>query len=96
MMHAADMVLRHSCKVMAVDFKANPELSEKDLYWSKKVLFANLKKSGLETLALIDDQDLQIVQGIRVFCGNKFRTIVCKSYEEVKERTDASKSETDN
>ena len=95
MMHAADMVLRHSCKVMAVDFKANPELSEKDLYWSKKVLFANLKKSGLETLALIDDQDLQIVQGIRVFCGNKFRTIVCKSYEEVKERTDASKSELD-
>ena len=95
MMHAADMVLRHSCKVMAVDFKANPELSEKDLYWSKKVLFSNLKKSGLETLALIDDQDLQIVQGIRVFCGNKFRTIVCKSYEEVKERTDASKSELD-
>ena len=93
MMHAADMVLRHQCKVMAVDFKANPELSEKDLYWSKKVLFTNLKKSGLETLALIDDSDLQIVQGIRVFCGNKFRTIVCKSYEEVKARTDASGSD---
>lgn len=95
MMHAADMVLRHSCKVMAVDFKANPELSEKDLYWSKKILFANLKKSGLETLALIDDQNLQIVQGIRVFCGNKFKTIVCKSYEEVKERTADSKSDAD-
>ena len=95
MMHAADMVLRHSCKVMAVDFKANPELSEKDLYWSKKILFANLKKSGLETLALIDDQELQIVQGIRVFCGNKFKTIVCKSYEEVKERTADSKSDAD-
>ncbi len=80
MMHAADMVMRHSCKVMAVDFKANPELSEKDLYWSKKVLFNNLKKSGLETLALIDDNDLPIIQGIRVFCGNKFRTIVCKDY----------------
>ncbi len=95
MMHAADMVLRHSCKVMAVDFKANPELSEKDLNWSKKVLFANLKKSGLETLALIDDNDLEIVQAIRVFCGNKFKTIVCKTYEEVKLRTDPSASEAD-
>ena len=90
MMHAADMVMRHSCKVMAVDFKANPELSEKDLYWSKKVLFNNLKKSGLETLALIDDNDLPIIQGIRVFCGNKFRTIVCKDYDEVKARISAS------
>ena len=95
MMHAADMVLRHSCKVMAVDFKANPELSEKDLNWSKKVLFANLKKSGLETLALIDDNDLEIVQAIRVFCGNKFKTIVCKTYEEVKLRTNPSASEAD-
>ena len=95
MMHAADMVLRHSCKVMTVDFKANPELSEKDLNWSKKVLFANLKKSGLETLALIDDNDLEIVQAIRVFCGNRFKTIVCKTYEEVKLRTDPSASEAD-
>ena len=95
MMHAADMGLRHSCKVMAVEFLANPELSEKDLNWSKKVLFANLKKSGLETLALIDNNDLEIVQAIRVFCGNKFKTIVCKSYEEVKRRTDPSASDVD-
>ena len=95
MMHAADMVLRHSCKVMAVDFRADPELSEKDLFWSKKVLFANLKKNGLETLALIDNNDLEIVQAIRVFCGNKFKTIVCKDYDEVKRRTDSSAAESD-
>ena len=87
MMHAADMVMRHSCKVMAVEFRADPELNEKDILWSKKVLFNNLKKSGLETLALIDNNDLSIIQGIRVFCGDKFKTVVCKDYEEAKSKT---------
>ena len=54
MMHAADMVLRHSCKIMAVDFGADLELSESDINWSKKILLSNLKKNGLEVLILID------------------------------------------
>ena len=94
MMHAADMVLRHSCKVMAVEFAADPELNEKDILWSKKVLFNNLKKSGLETLALIDNNDLKIIQGIRVFCGDKFRTVVCKDYEEAVSKTKGASDET--
>ena len=94
MMHAADMVLRHSCKVMAVEFAADPELNEKDILWSKKVLFNNLKKSGLETLALIDNNDLKIIQGIRVFCGDKFRTVVCKDYEEAVSKTMGASDET--
>ena len=94
MMHAADMVLRHSCKVMAVEFAADPELNEKDILWSKKVLFNNLKKSGLETLALIDNNDLKIIQGIRVFCGDKFRTVVCKDYEEAVSKTRGASDET--
>ena len=93
MMHAADMVLRHSCKVMAVEFAADPELNEKDILWSKKVLFNNLKKSGLETLALIDNNDLKIIQGIRVFCGDKFRTVVCKDYEEAVSKTKGASDE---
>ena len=37
---------------MTVDFKADPGISENDVIWSKKVLLANLKKSGLENLAV--------------------------------------------
>ena len=93
MMHAADMVMRHSCKVMAVDFREDPELNEKDILWSKKVLFNNLKKSGLETIALIDNNGLSLVQGIRVFCGDKFRTVVCKDYDEAVSKTKGSSDE---
>lgn len=93
MMHAADMAMRHSCKVMAVDFREDPELNEKDILWSKKVLFNNLKKSGLETIALIDNNGLSLVQGIRVFCGDKFRTVVCKDYDEAVSKTKGSSDE---
>ena len=48
MMHAADMVMRHSCKVMRVDFRADPGISENDIIWSKKVLLANLKNKASE------------------------------------------------
>ncbi len=82
LMHAADMVMRHSCKVMAVDFAAEPELGENDVAWSKKVLLANLKKSGLETLVLIDSLGLPVVQKCAAFCEDRFKTIICKSYEE--------------
>ena len=46
MMHAADMVLRHSCRIMSVDFRADPVLNENDIIWSQKVLLSNLKKNG--------------------------------------------------
>ena len=82
MMHAADMVLRHSCKIMTVDFGADPELNENDVIWSKKVLLSNLKKNGLETLILIDSCGLEIVRKCADFCEDRFKTIVCKSYEE--------------
>lgn len=84
MMHAADMVMRHSCKVMAVDFREEIELNENDAAWSKKVLLSNLKKSGLVTLILIDSCDTPVVKMCRDFCNDRFRTIICKSYEEGK------------
>ena len=84
MMHAADMVMRHSCKVMAVDIHDEIELSENDAVWSKKVLLSNLKKSGLETLILIDSCDTPIVKKCGNFCSDRFRTIICSSYEEGK------------
>ena len=85
MMHAADMVLRHSCKIMSVDFSADLELNENDINWSKKVLLSNLRKNGLETLVLIDSCNLDIVQKCADFCRDRFKTIVCKSYEEGRE-----------
>jgi len=82
MMHAADMVLRHSCRIMSVDFRADPVLNENDIIWSKKVLLSNLKKNGLETLILIDSSGLEIAGKCADFCEDRFKTIVCKSYEE--------------
>ncbi len=84
MMHAADMVIRHSCKILSVDFAAGPELGENDVTWSKKVLLANLKKSGLETLIIIDRNDLEIAKKCAEFCEDKFKIITCRSYEEGK------------
>ncbi|MBR3340894.1 MAG: hypothetical protein IKG30_04660 [Clostridiales bacterium] len=89
MMHAADMVLRHSCKIMAVDFGADLELSESDINWSKKILLSNLKKNGLEVLILIDSCGLDIVGKCNAFCEDRFKTIVCKSYEEGKTKMES-------
>jgi hypothetical protein len=85
MMHAADMVLRHSCKVMCVDFNADLELNENDINWSKKVLLSNLRKNGLETLILIDSCKLEIVQQCADFCRDRFNTKVCGNYDEGRE-----------
>ena len=93
MMHAADMVMRHSCKVMAVDFQDEIDLSANDIAWSKKILLSNLKKSGLETILIIDSSDFSIVRECSEFCNDKFRTIVCKSYEKGKEQLDPSQDE---
>ena len=82
MMHAADMVLRHSCKILMIDAGAEYELSEADITWSRKVLFANLKKSGLETLVFIDSCGLDIVKKCAEFCEDRFKTVICKDYEE--------------
>ena len=95
MMHAADMVLRHSCKIMSVDFGADLDLNESDINWSKKVLLANLKKSGLETLILIDSCGLEIVRNCAAFCEDRFRTIVCGSYEEGKRLAGSSATSSD-
>ena len=94
MMHAADMVLRHSCRIMTVDFGADLELNENDVAWSRKVLLSNLKKSGLETLILIDSCNLEIVKKCAAFCEDRFKTIVCKSYEEGKKLAESDNSET--
>lgn len=90
MMHAADMVMRHSCKAMAVDFQDEIELGENDITWSKKILLSNLKKSGLETIVFIDSLDNEIVRKCSDFCNDRFRTIVCKNYEEGKMQLDQS------
>ena len=82
MMHAADMVLRHSCKILMIDAGAEYELSEAEITWSRKVLFANLKKSGLETLVFIDSCGLDIVKKCAEFCEDRFKTVICKDYEE--------------
>ena len=84
MMHASDMVLRHSCKVMTIDFAAEPELGENDVIWIKKVLIPNLKKSGLETLILVNSLDLDSVRKSIAFFEDRFKIIICKSYEEGK------------
>ncbi len=76
MMHAADMVMRYSCKSMTVDFRADPGISENDIIWSKKVLLANLKKSGLENLVLIDSEGLEIVKKAAAFCEGRFNTVI--------------------
>ena len=91
MMHAADMVMRHSCKVLVVQFDADPELNEKDINWSKKILFNNLKKSGLEKLVLITAEPREIVKKTATFAGGRFKTIISKSYEEVKAKLDSSR-----
>ena len=90
MMHAADMVMRHSCKVLVVQFDADPELNEKDINWSTKILFNNLKKSGLEKLVLITAEPREIVKKTATFAGGRFKTIISKSYEEVKAKLDSS------
>lgn len=93
MMHAADMVMRHSCKVMAVDVGADIELGENDATWCKKVLLANLKKSGLETLVLIDSCGLPVVKKCAEFCEDRLDVKVCKNYDEARELTGAAKAE---
>ena len=92
MMHASDMLLRHSCKVLAVDFQTDPELSEADLNWSKKILFNNLKKSGLEKLILITPESTDLVKKVVNFCGGKFKTVISKSYEDVINDIDSARA----
>ena len=90
MMHAADMVMRYSCKSMTVDFRADPGISENDAIWSKKVLLANLKKSGLENLVLIDSEGLEIVKKTAVFCEGKFNTVIQNNMNKKSEDAEAS------
>lgn len=92
MMHASDMLLRHSCKVLAVDFQADPELCEADLNWSKKILFNNFKKSGLEKLILITPESIDLVKKVVNFCGGKIKTVISKSYEDVINDIDSSRA----
>ena len=33
LMHAADMVMRHSCKVLVIDFRTDIEPDEADIKW---------------------------------------------------------------
>ena len=93
MMHAADMVMRYSCKSMTVDFRADPGISENDIIWSKKVLFANLKKSGLENLVLIDSEGLEIVKKAAAFCEGRFNTVIRDNTDKASE--DPSSQETE-
>ena len=93
MMHAADMVLRYSCRILMVDFRAGIDLNGNDSTWSKKVLLSNLKKNGLETLILVDSCGLPIVKKCAEFCEDRFRTIVCSSYEEGKKLADSEDAE---
>ena len=62
MMHAADMVMRHSCKVMAVDVGADIELGENDATWCKKVLLANmpLESEGVGIFMRYQQCDLRL------------------------------------
>lgn len=87
MMHAADMVMRHSCKIMAVEVAEDLELDESDRTWNKKVFLSNLKQNGLETIAFIDSAKRKSVEGWKVFCEDKFTAVVCGSYDEVKALT---------
>ncbi len=96
MMHAADMVMRHSCKVMAVDIRTDLEMSENDIAWSKKVLFSNLKKSGLETLVLICGNDNDVAGKCAAFCEDRFKTAICRDYDEAKKYFDDHVSSSDN
>lgn len=93
MMHAADMVMRYSCKSMTVDFMADPGISENDIIWSKKVLLANLKKSGLENLVLIDSEGLEIVKKVAAFCEGRFNTVIRDNADKASE--DPSTQETE-
>jgi len=93
MMHAADMVMRYSCKSMTVDFRADPGISENDIIWSKKVLLANLKKSGLENLVLIDSEGLEIVKKAAAFCEGRFNTVIRDNTDKASENPSAQKTE---
>lgn len=87
MMHAADTVMRHSCKAMMVEFRADPEIGENDITWSKKVLLANLKKSGVEKLTLIDPNGLEIVKKCAAFCESRFDTVICDKADDAGDST---------
>lgn len=93
MMHAADMVMRYSCKSMTVDFMADPGISENDIIWSKKVLLANLKKSGLENLVLIDSEGLEIVKKAAAFCEGRFNTVIRDNTDKASENPSAQETE---
>ncbi len=84
MMHAADMVLRHSCKALAVDICEDLDLDEIDVNWCKKVYLPNLKESGVETLIFIDGNKQASVRKYKEFLDDKFKTVICKDYEEAK------------
>ena len=93
MMHAADMVMRYSCKSMTVDFMADPGISENDIIWSKKVLLANLKKSGLENLVLIDSEGLEIVKKAAAFCEGRFNTVIRDNTDKASENLSSQETE---
>ena len=96
MMHAADMAMRHNCKVLAIQFDEDPKLEEREFVWIRKVYLANLKKCGIESVYLIDSKELSVVKDLRSLFGSKFKAIVCQNYEEAKGRstvkTDSSTS----
>ena len=96
MMHAADMAMRHNCKVLAIQFDEDPKLEEREFVWIRKVYLANLKKCGIESVYLIDSNELSVVKDLRSLFGSKFKAIVCQNYEEAKGRstvkTDSSTS----
>lgn len=90
MMHAADMVLRHSCKILAIDVGAEVKLDAIDINWCKKVLMTNLKKSGLEMLILIDGNKQESIRKCRDYCTDKIKTVICKDYDEARAQTEAA------
>ena len=93
MMHAADMVMRYSCKSMTVVFRADPGISENDIIWSKKILLANLKKSGLENLVLIDSEGLEIVKKAAAFCEGRFNTVIRDNTDKASENLSSQETE---
>ena len=83
LMHAADMVAKHSCKVLAADFRTDLEPDESDVKWCQKILAPNLKKNGLQTLAFIDNGNIErLKEGAALFEG-KIDTKVCRDLDEV-------------
>ena len=95
LMHAADMVMRHSCKVLVIDFRTDIEPDEADIKWCQKILVPNLKKNGLETLVFIDNGNIgRLKEGASLFEG-KIDTKVCKDIEEVRSLTGSAASKAD-